>query len=65
MSEREMLDANAEVMLRGYSIGRIIKRTLHTTRRRFSTDFAMTSFFTQLGLRKTYRQLHDQVQARS
>jgi hypothetical protein len=55
MSEREILEANAQVMLRRYSMGRIIKRMLHTTRRRISTDFAMTSFFAQLGLRKTYR----------
>jgi radical SAM superfamily enzyme YgiQ (UPF0313 family) len=64
MSEREMLEANAQVMLRGYSMGRIAKRTLHTMRRRFSLDFAMTTFFTQLGLRKAYRQVNDEIQAR-
>jgi len=64
MSERQMLRANAEVMLRGYSMGRILKRTLHATRRRFSTDFATTTFFTQLGLRKTYRRMHDEIRAR-
>ena len=64
MSERDMLEANAQVMLRGYSMRRIAKRTLHAARRRFSMDFAMTTFFTQLGLRKTYRQMDDEIRAR-
>ncbi len=61
MSEQEMLQAGAEVMRRGYSMGRIIKRTLFTTRRRFSMDVALSAFFTELGLRKAYRQLHEQA----
>ena len=58
MSEEEMLALSAEVMIKGYSMGRILKRTLHTVRRRLSMDIAMSSFFTQLGLRKAYRQLY-------
>ena len=65
MSESEMLDANAEVMLRGYSLGRILKRTLHVVTRGSSMDVVKTALFMQLGLRKAYRQLYDQVQARS
>lgn len=65
MSEQEMLKANAEVMRTGYSIGRILKRTLHTARRRPSLDFALTEFFTELGLRKVYRQFYNQIQARA
>lgn len=65
MSENEMLEANSEVMRQGYRMGRIIKRTLHAVTHRFSIYVAATSFFTQLGLRKTYRQLYDQIQARS
>lgn len=65
MSESEMLDANAEVMLRGYSLGRILKRTLHVVTRGTSMDVVKTALFMQLGLRKAYRQLYDQVQARS
>jgi hypothetical protein len=59
MSESEMLDANAEVMLRGYSLGRILKRTLHVVTRGTSMDVVKTAFFMQLGLRKAYRQLYD------
>lgn len=58
MSEEEMLILSAEAMTKGYSMGRILKRTLHTVRRRLSMDIAMSSFFTQLGLRKAYRQLY-------
>ncbi len=65
MSENEMLEANSEVMRQGYSMGRISKRTLHAVTRRLSLYVLTTSFFTQLGLRKAYRQLHEQIQARS
>jgi radical SAM superfamily enzyme YgiQ (UPF0313 family) len=65
MSENEMLEASSEVMRRGYSMGRIGKRTLHAVARRPSPYVLTTAFFTQLGLRKTYRQLHEQVQTRS
>lgn len=61
MSEKEMLDINAEVMTEGYSMGRILKRTLKAVSCRFSMDVATSSFFTQLGLRKAYRQLYDQI----
>lgn len=61
MTAREMFDLNAEVMLKGYSPGRIFKRTLQAVRHRFSMDVAAGSFFTQLGLRKAYRQLYRQV----
>ncbi len=59
MSEQEMFDLNAEVMLEGYSMDRIFKRTLQALRYRFSLDIATSSFFTQLGLRKAYRQLYE------
>ena len=65
MSESEMLDANSAVMKRGYSLGRIVKRTLHAVTHGCSRDVAKTAFFMQLGLRKAYRQLHDEIQARS
>jgi len=65
MSEQDMLKANAEVMREGYTMGRIMGRTVNTIRRRFSMDVAMSSFFTQLGLRKAYRQLYDDIQAPS
>ena len=58
MSEQEMLDVGEEVMTKGYSMGRILKRTLHTVRCRLSMDIALSSFFTQLGIRKAYRQLY-------
>jgi radical SAM superfamily enzyme YgiQ (UPF0313 family) len=65
MSESEMLDANSEVMKRGYSMGRAVKRTLHAITHGCSMDVAKTVFFMQLGLRKVYHQLYDQVHARS
>ncbi|NVM23435.1 MAG: B12-binding domain-containing radical SAM protein [Desulfobacterales bacterium] len=60
MSEEEMIELNAEVMMEAYSTGRIVKRTLLAVRHRFSIDIATSSFFTQLGLRKAYRQLYEQ-----
>jgi radical SAM superfamily enzyme YgiQ (UPF0313 family) len=65
ISEAEMLKANSEVMRRGYSMGRILKRTLHTLTHGSTMGVAKTAFFMQLGLRKAYHQLYDQVQARS
>ena len=56
MNPEEMFKVNAEVMRDGYSMGRILSRTFHLLRHRLSLGVAMTSFFTQLGLRKGYRQ---------
>ena len=61
MSEEEMINSNAEVMRKAYSMDRILKRTLQAMRYRFSFDVASSSFFTQLSLRKAYRQMYDQV----
>jgi hypothetical protein len=65
MPESEMLDTNSEVMKRAYSMGRIVKRTLHAVTHGCSRDVAKTAFFMQLGLRKAYHQLHVEIQARS
>jgi radical SAM superfamily enzyme YgiQ (UPF0313 family) len=59
MSSQEMLEAAGTVMRKGYSIGRILSRTLLSVRYRWSSKFAMTSFFTQMGIRKSYRQLYE------
>ncbi len=59
MSKDEMFDLNAEVMREGYSMGRILKRTFQAVSRRISIDIAKSSFFTQIGLRKAYRQMYD------
>ena len=56
-----MIDINGKVMKEGYSIGRILKRTLQAVSNRMSIDVAMSSFFTQMGLRGAYRQLYDQI----
>jgi radical SAM superfamily enzyme YgiQ (UPF0313 family) len=61
MSEQEMFDRNAEVMTDGYSLGRILKRTIQALRNRPSLEVAKDSFFTQLGVRKAYRQLYARV----
>ena len=61
MSEREMFDESAEVMIEGYSMRRILKRTSHALRNRLSLDAVKDSLFTQLGVRNAYRQLYSQV----
>jgi len=61
MSEGEMIDINGKVMKEGYSTGRILKRTLQAVSNRKSIDVAMSSFFTQKGLREAYRQLYDLI----
>ena len=58
MSESEMMRCNAEVMADGYTMGRIVRRTAKALRNRPSLDFAKSLFFTQLGVRKAYRQLY-------
>jgi radical SAM superfamily enzyme YgiQ (UPF0313 family) len=62
MSARTMVDLDAEVMGEGYRMTRILRRTLQALRHRFSMNYALASFFTQLALRKAYRQLYAQVQ---
>ncbi len=61
MSESEMLALNAQVMREAYSLGRILKRTLLAARHRLSLDFAKSSFFTQMGIRRAYRQLYQHI----
>ena len=61
MPETEMLALNAQVMRDGYSLGRILKRSLVAARNRRSLDTAKHSFFTQLWLRKAYRQLYQHI----
>ena len=61
MSPEEMFDFNAEVMREGYSMKRILERMLQAVRYRLSLDVATSSFFTQMGLRKAYRQLYEQT----
>jgi hypothetical protein len=50
-------------MTRGYGMGRILRRTWKAVRHRPSLDVAKASFFTQLGLRKAYRQLYAQTRS--
>jgi len=55
MSPGEMYHLNAEVLNEGYNMGRILNRTLHTFKKRPSVGVALSSFFTQLGMRKSFR----------
>ena len=55
MDAADMYEANARVLHEGFSMGRIISRTLHTFRHRPSSGVGMSSFFTQLGMRKSFR----------
>ena len=61
MSAEEMFDLNGEVMREGYSLGRILKRTIQTFSYRPSLGVMRDSFFTQLGVRRAYRQLYEQI----
>jgi radical SAM superfamily enzyme YgiQ (UPF0313 family) len=58
MSAEEMFDLNSEVMRKGYSVGRILKRAIRAFRYRPSLGIVRDSFFTQVGVRKAYRQLY-------
>jgi radical SAM superfamily enzyme YgiQ (UPF0313 family) len=58
MSREEMFEAAGSAMRDGYSMGRILSRTLQAFRGRFSLNLTMTSYFTQMAIRKTYRQLY-------
>jgi radical SAM superfamily enzyme YgiQ (UPF0313 family) len=59
MDPQEMLDMNSRVLQKGFRMGRILSRTIHTFRNRPSLGVALNSFFTQLGLRKAFRQQYD------
>ena len=59
MEPQEMFDMNFEVLKKGFRMGRILSRTIHTFRNRPSLGVAQNSFFTQLGLRKAFRQQCD------
>lgn len=61
MTPQEMLERNAEVMRGAYVMRLILARTFQAVKNRFSLDVAVNSFFTQMGLRKTYRQLYENV----
>ena len=57
MEPKEMYDLNSQVLYEGFSMGRILNRTLHTLRNRPSFGFLLNSFFTQIGIRKTFRRM--------
>jgi radical SAM superfamily enzyme YgiQ (UPF0313 family) len=59
MGPQEMLDLNSRVLKEGFRMGRILSRTIHTFRNRPTLGVALNSFFTQLGLRKAFRQQYD------
>ena len=54
MNSEEMYELNAQVLLEGYSMGRILSRTFHTVKKRPSLGVAMNSFFTQRSLKKGF-----------
>jgi radical SAM superfamily enzyme YgiQ (UPF0313 family) len=57
MTPESMRAENSRVMQEGFSWGRIFSRTWHTFRHRPSIGVAMTSFFTQVGMQKTFKYL--------
>jgi radical SAM superfamily enzyme YgiQ (UPF0313 family) len=58
MNTEQMFYMNGKVMQDGYSMGRILKRTLHSAKKRPSMNMLMASFFTQIGMKKAYKQLY-------
>jgi hypothetical protein len=59
MDPKEMYDLNSQVLYEGFSMGRILSRTLHTFRNRPAWGVTLGSFFTQLGIRKAFRRLSE------
>ena len=55
MDAKDMFEANTSVLHEGFTMGRILRRTLHTFLNRPSPGVGMSSFFTQLGMRKSFR----------
>jgi radical SAM superfamily enzyme YgiQ (UPF0313 family) len=60
MDPQEMHDLNFQVLRKGFKMGRILSRTLHTVKNRPSLSVGMNSFFTQLALMKGFLFLHEQ-----
>ena len=56
MNSEEMLEGNSQVLHEGYSLGRVLSRTFHTIKKRPSLNVAMNSFFTQISLKKSFRE---------
>ena len=55
MDPKEMYDLNSQILHEGFSMGRILSRTLQTFKNRPSLGVTLGSFFTQLGIRKTFK----------
>jgi hypothetical protein len=60
MSREEMARTSADVMMEGFSLGRIIKRSLFSLTHRFSKEHFASTFFTQMGMRKVYKKLQEE-----
>lgn len=58
MDPEEMFELNAQVLMQGYNMGRILARTFNTMKNRFSLGVGLNSFFTQLGMRRGFRELY-------
>jgi len=56
MGPKEMFELNAQVLMEGYNMGRILARTYNTMKNRFSLAVGLNSFFTQLGMRRSFRE---------
>jgi hypothetical protein len=57
MDPDQMYALNTQVLHDGFSMGRMITRTFHTFKNRPSPAVVMNSFFTQLGMRRAFRQM--------
>ena len=61
MDPEDMYSENARVLHEGFSMGRILSRTFHTFKNRPSLSAGMTSFFTQSGMKKGFRDQFIQI----
>ncbi|UCE53817.1 MAG: B12-binding domain-containing radical SAM protein [Desulfobacterales bacterium] len=61
MDPQEMYNLNIQVLHDGFSLGRILSRTWYTVKNRPSLGVALNSFFTQLGIRRAFRQQFEKI----
>ncbi|MFQ5771712.1 MAG: hypothetical protein ACE5HX_14355 [bacterium] len=60
MEPEEMIELYYRILQEGFSMGRILSRTVHTVKNRPSAQVGLNSFFTQVGIRKAIRQQYNQ-----
>jgi radical SAM superfamily enzyme YgiQ (UPF0313 family) len=62
MSPQEMFEANSQAFKEGYRTRRILSRTFHRMTKRFSVGIGLSSFLTQLAMRKGILEQIERIQ---